>query len=320
MSFLKILKVSFSIFLILHFYKMDVCKLWEITKSVFLDEKKFHMKKVITDFTWSDGKFLGDFFSYLIREEVENESPIFYSVVSPYDAIGKTEAYSSSIYRDGNILYSGDFKEYTWIRTWLLSPLIIKTLGQELSEKKVLIVGSWKLAVNGVKAIQQLFQDVSKIFYTSQSWRKEGFEEAAKKENFTLEYKEDVDFSEFDIVFFYTNTKKSILENVSQVKTKAIISSHISSTSYAEYSDEIYKEANVIIDWRGNVSNMKDLERAVSAWFITQDNILSFKDILDGKNFLSERRYLLIRSTGTPMQNVAVLKYLTQDLVVWKKF
>ncbi len=59
---------------------------------------------------------------------------------------------------------------------------------------------------------------------------------------------------------------------------------------------------------------MKDLGRALEKWYLSQENILSFKDILNKKSFSLQRKYLLIRSTGTPMQNVAVLKYLTQEI------
>lgn len=293
---------------------MDLNKLWEVTKQVFLDEKIFQMKKVITDITSEDGKFLGDFFSYLIREERKDESPTFYSIISPYDALWKTEAYSANIYKDGKIIYNGDFKEYTWIRTGLLTPLIIHTLEIDLTKKKILIVGSWKLAKNAVKALIVLNPNITEIFYTSFSWRKKEFEENFQKELFQLTYKEVPIYNDYDFIGLYTNTSTPILSSISQIKENAIVASHISSTDYAEYSDDIYKEANVIIDWQENISNMKDLGRALEKWYLSQENILSFKDILNKKSFSLQRKYLLIRSTGTPMQNVAVLKYLTQEI------
>jgi len=288
---------------------MNLLKLWEITKKIFLEEDKFQMKKVITDFN-SDGKFLWDFFSFLIREEIKNESPIFYSVVSPFDAIWKTEAYSSNIYRDGKILYSWDFSKYTAIRTGLLVPLIIDILKVNIQNKKTIIIWTGKLAKNGVQAMYAYYPNISEIFYTNHSWRKKDFEDVFKDYPFTLTYVKKPNFIEYDYITFYTNAKESILKKTSEIKDGAIISSHISSTDFAEYSDEVYKEWNVIVDWRDNLSSMKDIQRALEKKYLKKEEILSLREVLEWKSFKNNKRYTLIRSTGTPMQNIAVLKYL----------
>ncbi len=134
--------------------------------------------------------------------------------ISPYDALWKTEAYSANIYKDGKIIYNGDFKEYTWIRTGLLTPLIIHTLEIDLTKKKILIVGSWKLAKNAVKALIVLNPNITEIFYTSFSWRKKEFEENFQKELFQLTYKEVPIYNDYDFIGLYTNTSTPILSSI----------------------------------------------------------------------------------------------------------
>jgi hypothetical protein len=294
--------------------KIDFLKLWEITKEIFLNNSKYQMKKIVTDFEF-DNKFIWDFFSYLILEKVEWWFPIFYSTWWPFDIISKKEAYNAQIYQNWKILYNDDFKESTWIRTWIIAPLIAKSINVDLYNKKILIVWSWRLAKNGIFALLEYYPYIKNIFYTNNSWKNKEFEDLFKNNDIILTYVKNVNYGDYDYISFYTNATKSLLTDENIIKKWAFISSHISSTVHWEISDEIYKNWNVIIDWENNKLAMKDLLRAFDYWYLKEENILTIKEILEWKRFSQEKNHIILRSTWTPMQNIAILKYLLKNKI-----
>ena len=66
----------------------------------------------------------------------------------------------------------------------------------------------------------------------------------------------------------------------------------------------------MVTDWRQTILGAKDLNRALDSNLLNEEDLIYIKDLLSGSKIDKEKQYTVYRSTGTPIQNLAVLKLL----------
>ena len=66
--------------------------------------------------------------------------------------------------------------------------------------------------------------------------------------------------------------------------------------------------ANIVCDWDMTLLGAKELARAIENKQVAKKDVIFLKDLLGGaKSVDTSKRYTIYRSTGTPIQNLAVL-------------
>jgi ornithine cyclodeaminase/alanine dehydrogenase-like protein (mu-crystallin family) len=80
-----------------------------------------------------------------------------------------------------------------------------------------------------------------------------------------------------------------------------------------EVSEDFYdaKRANIIGDWEQTITRATDFIDAVKKGLAHDEDMILMKDLLSGKRKVdASKAYTIYRSTGTPIQNLAVLQAL----------
>jgi ornithine cyclodeaminase/alanine dehydrogenase-like protein (mu-crystallin family) len=88
-----------------------------------------------------------------------------------------------------------------------------------------------------------------------------------------------------------------------------MIFSYRTTSPVGEIESEFFntQKANVIVDWDDSVTSLPEMKEATEKGWLTASDIISLEKLLAG-NIPSEKSYTIFRSSGTPMQNVGILK------------
>jgi ornithine cyclodeaminase/alanine dehydrogenase-like protein (mu-crystallin family) len=202
------------------------------------------------------------------------------------------------------------------MRTGMMDALVFKALGTtKLANKKLLMVGSGKTATWSLRGLAALFPDLTEISYLNTGLKNAEFEALATSLSVVIKHVEDKDISSYDYIMCHSKAKESIFNDPTQVKNGAVLTGFISSTPYGEFADSFYNtsQANIIIDWDPNLARMKFIGRQIDAGVVSRDKMFDFRELLNKSPKLNPgAKYTIFTSMGTPIQNLAVLKLLTE--------
>ena len=290
---------------------MDYSKLLKSIKQTFIDQDNYFFDKHVPEFT-KDGKFLGDYFNNIAVEPLGDNSPRFYHTFSPFDVISNKAPHHAVVFESGEILLNIEFDEYVSMRTAAMTAVVLKALNvDDLKDKKVLLFGSGKIATQSVKILGSEL-GLNKLDVITRSGNLSGIKSDA--EDVLIGNGSIDDISQYDVIICHTQAVNPVIseEHLSSIKKGAVLASFISSTEHGEFPDEVYNSsrANIITDWQHTLLGAKDLKRAMDAHTFEESDLIYVKDLLNGKNIDQEKQYTIYRSTGTPIQNLAVLKLL----------
>lgn len=281
-------------------------------KEVFINEHEYEMFKRVDEVRDSKNNFLGDFVSFLMIDK-NITPPTFYSVVSPFDLVSKKDPQHALVWQGGKLLLNIDYTDYAAMRTGAMDGIALKALQiDSLTDKKILLFGTGRTAKWSIRTLSAMFDDLEKVNYiNSSNTRSEEFESFCKDLKITAVIGNKADINQYDIILCHTNTKQPILntQELGDIKNGAIITTFLGSDNeHGEVSDDYYNsEANIVLDWKQNMSKAKDIVRSK----IPESEILFLKDLLAQKLFLDEnKKYTIFRFIGTPMQNLGVLQSL----------
>jgi ornithine cyclodeaminase/alanine dehydrogenase-like protein (mu-crystallin family) len=291
---------------------MNYSKLITALEKIFIDQEKFLFDKHTPEFK-KDNKFLGDYFNQIAVEPKEDKPPRFYHTFSPFDIISNKAPHYAVVFENGERLLDIEFDKYVSIRTAAMNAVLLKAIGiHNIVNKKVLLFGSGKIATEtvrilaselGLKEIKVITKsgDLTKITNTTTG--------------VTIEPGNLDDISVSDIIICHTQSTEPVIPEsyISKIKQGAILTSFISSTEHGEFPDNIYNstQANIITDWDKTILGAKDLQRAKKAGLYK--DIFYIKDLLTGRSIDNNKHCTVYRSTGTPIQNLAVLKELLEN-------
>lgn len=292
---------------------MDYTKLLASTKQTFIDQDNYFFDKHVPEFT-NDGKFLADYFNQLAVEPRGDNPPRFYHTFSPFDVISNKAPHYAVVFEAGEQLLNIEFDSYVSMRTAAMSAVVLQALGTDsLADKKVLLFGSGKIATESAKILASEL-GLTSIDVITRSGDLTKIKEATAASGLTINTGSLDSLSQYDVIITHTQTTEPVIskEQLVSIKQGAFLASFISSTEHGEFPDEVYDKAkaNVITDWPQTLTGAKDLKRALDAGQLNEQDLIYLKDLFTGKSIDTGKQYTVYRSTGTPIQNLAVLKEL----------
>lgn len=290
---------------------MDSKDLLKNISAAFVNQTAYRFDKYVPEFMTDENKFFADCYNNIIVEPKGEKPPRFYHTFSPFDVISNKAPDRALVFENGEQLLNIDFAPYIALRTGAMDALLLEKLGvKTLKGKKILYIGAGKVAQASLKILKECFTDLETVFCKSNSGNIEKMQKIAD-----VSAVSEIAVADYDYIFCHTNAKEPVLTSdmLESVKAGAVITTFISSTEHGEVADEYYSDqANLICDWEKTLTDAKDLGRAVEAGSADKQDVVFLKDLISGsKSIDSEKRYTIYRSTGTPIQNLAVLQILT---------
>lgn len=275
---------------------IGIKQLEEKIVSVFLDQTGLHFAKNYTEFKDSQDKFVADHINFLIVEERDGDAPLIFSIVTPFDDVSMKAPQQAVVFHRGVVQVSIDYTDYADMRTGIMDAIVLKRVYSDLSNKRVLLVGSGKTAKWSLQCLGALVPEIDTVWYTNTSGQKSELE-AELSEKMKLNYEESPEPHDFDVVICHTSSKEPVFSAEELKKMKP--GSFVSFFNKTEIPEEFLAEATqVIYDWEGNVDD------GSGKYFL--------KDLLDGKQ-LDASGVTVFKSSGTPLQNFAVLKMIYEE-------
>jgi len=283
--------------------------------KIFLEQDRYQMDKNIIEFT-NESKYIGDYFNFVIFELHKDKAPTFYHVASPFDLISKKIGQQALVFENGKLLLNIDFVNYALMRTGVMDSLLLKNLGvNSLIDKNVLYFGSGNISKWSLRFLKEIYPELTRVDFINKSGKNNDFMSYSNKLKVKASSPQFVDIGKYDYIFCHTNSTSSILNrnDLQKIKPGTVITSTISSTEHGELADEFFNSnmSNIITDWPASITSAKELKRTIENKSLEETKIIFLKDLLSGKRKIDQsKKYTIYRSTGTPMQNLAVLKLL----------
>ncbi|MCF7834135.1 MAG: hypothetical protein K9L98_02140 [Candidatus Pacebacteria bacterium] len=281
---------------------VDLKKLGESLKEVFLNQEKFEMDLVIKEFNGAD------FLFFYIYESQDDASPIFYFILSPWDAKSKVAPQGAQVFKGGKLIFQTDYTEYVKIRTGLMDAFALQAIGKDPSNARILYIGAGGVAGWSLRALKTYFPKITNIDYKNETNGQLIFEEIGKEIGVKTKFIDKPDFGEYDYIFMHTNSREPVLleDDVQKLKDGAFISIF---SDKNEAVLDVYKDATILVNWLDSFEKESDLIEGKSKGIIDPTQAITIRHLLEGGT-LPTKHHIVFRSGGTPMQNVAMLKYL----------
>lgn len=272
-----------------------------------------HLKyqRALLEFEDNDGGFLGDNVfetSFLIRS---HQPPLIYEVSGPYDTVSNEYATIGRIYESGQRIFEADIKQQIQQRTaamvWLMLDAIKHRPGN------ILMVGAGLLADETLRYLKYFMPDLAHIDYHARNRRVDTFEATCSGLGVTATYQSGLSLAGYDTIIMVTNTSEILIDSstIGTVQEGAVIASLCTTSQVGEIAGDVYgrDDVTVLFDYDLTRRFTPDMRKADEAGYLGQVTFLS--DILNGTATLDlAGKRNILRITGTPMQNIAVLDML----------
>ncbi|HVF69909.1 MAG TPA: hypothetical protein VNA13_05085 [Xanthomonadales bacterium] len=284
-------------------------------KDVFINQDQYKMFKHVEEFK-TGNKFLGDYFIFVIFESRGDKPPTFYTVCSPFDLVTEKAPEQALVFENGELILNTDFSHYTSVRTGLMDTLVVQSVGNtDLKDKSILYIGTGKIAIESIKGLKEFFPELDQVDFYNQTKDSKEFGDACKKLNINTRFAELDNIGKYDFIFCHTSSQEPVLteEHKKLLKKGVLITTFVSSSEKGEVEYGFYdtSRANVLMDLDSTPIVAKELQVAIDKEIADVRKIGILKDLFENKFSLNPNAlYTIYRSTGTPMQNVAVLKLL----------
>lgn len=280
----------------------------------YVNQDNYIMHKIVPEFI-KDGVFLGDYFNFIIYEPLGEEPPRFYHIGSPFDLITHKAPERSLVFRDGKEELNMDTTEYTSMRTGIQDATVLQLLKvSTLKDKRIIFIGSGRLAKWSLKFLKEIWPDLEEVDYSNRSGDT-SFADVAAEIGVKAHLHESYDLSVYDLVIIHTSSHEFVLKaaDCEKIKKGAIVTSYITSSPEGELTPEFFNthKCNVILDWDNTRTVLPELKTAEHKGLLKQDKIIYVRDLADGSKTIDPSKdYTVFRSSGTPMQNLGLLKLL----------
>lgn len=270
-------------------------------------------QRALLEFEDNAGGFLGDNVfetSFLLRED---QAPLIYEVSGPYDTVSNAYATVGRIYEGGQRIFECDIKDQIQQRTAAMVVLFLDALHHR--PKNILLVGAGNLATETVRYLKHAMPDIERLSYHARTQRTDTFEVACAAIGVQASFQPSLDLAQFDTIILTTNTATCLIDakNIEAVPDGAVVASLCTTSQVGEIAGEVYgrDDVNVLFDYDLTRTFTPDMRAANEAGYLQDVTFLA--DILNGAPApdLTAKKNIL-RITGTPMQNVAVLDMLRQ--------
>lgn len=280
-------------------------------RAQFVNSNQLKYQRALLEFTDNSGGFLGDNVfetSFLLRE---GQTPLIYEVSGPYDAISNGYATIGRIYESGERIFECDMKDQIQQRTAAMVTLFFDALDHQ--PEKILLVGAGKLAAETVRYLKHCVPTLETLDYHARTQRADTFEATCTEVGVQPSYQSELKLGAYDTIIMVTNTAKCLIDqtNIGELQTGAVVASLCTTSQVGEIAGEVYghDDVNVVFDYDLTRSFTPDMQAADKAGFL--DDVSLLTEIFSGAsnpNLVDKKT--ILRITGTPMQNVAVLDML----------
>lgn len=234
--------------------------------------------------------------------------PLAYEVSGPYCATSNEYATIGRIYERGEQVFESNIKQQIQQRTAAMVWLFFDTLRHK--PEKILMVGAGKLSLEIVKYLKHFIPNLSKIDYHTRAQHTGSFEKPCRDIGVISDYQENLKLDAYDTIIMATNTNQCLIDesNINSIKPGAVIASLCTTSQTGEIAGSVYArdDVNTIFDYELTRSFTPDMKATDKAGYL--NNVILLGDILKGDlpKDISKKKNVL-RITGTPMQNIAVL-------------
>ena len=281
-----------------------------LIRDAFLHQDTFIGHKKVIEFFDANEEFQGDIYNFYIREVLEHGRPRYYTITSPFDLSWKWAPQQWLVFEWGKLVFSTDFSQAVDVRTGAMDALFIESLGiDSLKGKKILIVGSGGTARYSYSFLRDTFADIETVHYTNRSWVSVEFEKL-----WNLEYHAIPKLSGYDMIFLHANVSEPYLQSEHReiLKKWVIVTSYGGKTPERDIVPEFFTSENrVVVDMTANIENLNPLKNAIEKGYIQKDEIIDFWVQLSHSIYRHDPlKNTLFISWGTPIQNIAMMKYL----------
>lgn len=298
---------------------MELKILGEKIKEIFLTQNKYKLGKHIQEFLEGE-KFLGDCWVFFVFEPLGDKPPITYTVITPFDEVARKAPEHALVFQDGKIILNIDFTDYVYMRTGIMDSLLLKHIGvQNLAEKRLLYIGTGNVAKMSLKAIKEYFPEVKEVSVINKRGEDDAFVALGKDLGIAVSFTSKDTIGEYDYIFCHTPSGAGnvlLKDDVDMLKKGVVITTFVSTPGDAELAEELYntEKANVIIDWEESIEGTKELKAVIEKGSVVKEKLITLEKLFSGEYSPNPNAaYTIYRSTGTPMQNLAVLKLLLED-------
>jgi hypothetical protein len=297
---------------------LDKVLLVEKIREQFTKIEQLKYRRALLEFFDDQGKFLGDNVFETTFKVRDGDAPLVYEVSGPYDNISKEYATIARVYYRAELQLECDMKTGIFQRTAAMVWLYLDTLKH--TPVKILLIGAGKVALQTAAYLKHFVPTLACVEYQDLT-RKTDFEDQLQKLGLVANFLPDPDFSMFDTIIMATNTATCLIHegNFSTIKPGTVVISLCTTSQSGEISEEVYArtDINLFLDYDLTKTFTEDMRKANNHNYL--DKAVLFHDILSGKSdFDLNTRVNIIRLTGTPLQNVAVIDMMlnTQNQIL----
>lgn len=277
-------------------------------RAQIVGSSQLKYQRALLEFEDNQGGFLGDNVfetSFLLREE---QSPLIYEVSGPYDTVSNEYATIGRIYESGKRIFECDMKDQIQQRTAAMVLLFLDALNHQ--PEKILMVGAGKLATETVQYLKHSLPGLETLDYHARSQRTDTFEAACTAMGISANFRPSLHLAGYDTIILTTNTAECLIDatNIDAVQAGAVIASLCTTSQVGEIAGDVYgrDDVNVMFDYDLTRTFTADMRAADKNGHLEDVTLLA--DILNGSATPDQTgKKRILRITGTPMQNVAVL-------------
>lgn len=282
-----------------------------VTKIIeqFQKADQLSYQRSLLEFFDEKGSFIGDNLFETTFESRENQTPLIYEVSGPYDTISKQYATIGKIYQAGELLFQCDLKAGIYQRTAAMVWIYLDALAHEPG--KILLFGAGKVGLETALYLKHFNTEITAVDYHDLEPRSTDFETPLSKTGITATFQVDPDLSLYDTIIMATTTDCFIIdhENISKIKPGAVVISLCTTSLTGEIDPKMYgrDDVEIFLDIELTKTFTEDMKQANKSGYL--ERAMTFEDLLrNGPGAPNSNTIKLVRLTGTPMQNIAVIK------------
>jgi len=300
--------------------KLNKDELVENIKDIFIHFENYSYQRVLLEFFSPEGCFIGDNVVETTFALREKHAPLIYEVSGPFDAFSNQYPTLARVFLNGDLVYQCDLKPGILQRTAAMVWLYFDVLKH--TPRRVLLYGSGKLSTHIGDYLKHFVRDLDLLDYCSRNGRQVVFEEGNKNNGLETRFNPDPDLSAYDTILMATNTNTHILnsDRLNRIQPGSFVVSLCTTSQTGEIAEDVYgrEDVNVFLDYPETKRFTPDMKRADEAGYLTRA-ILFSDTVKRPADYDLNSRINLIRLTGTPMQNIAVIRMMmAQDSVAIK--
>lgn len=297
--------------------KLNKEELVEKIREKFMNLDDYMYQRKLFEFIDEKGNYLGDNFFETTFKFQNPKPPIVYEITGPYDSVSKSFAAVARVYYKSKLIFQYDHNDGIAQRTAAMTWLYIDALKHKVNN--ILIYGPGLISTNIADYLKYFNPGLKSIDYVHHSIPSELFEKNLNKFGVEANFVKEPDLSKYDTVIMATTTKKYCItkENIEQLKPNTVVVSLCTTSAIGEIEPEVYGLDNVqlFLDYELTRTFTVEMKKANKMGCIRNEVYL--KDVIEGSNrvYLNQPvgdKVKIIRLTGTPMQNIAVIEMMLE--------